>query len=113
MKFADPKSDIAFKKGSSNILSGAASLDSILEMMQELPRITIEIQVHTDNQASVQESVELSQRRADVLKLYLVAKGIRPDRIKALGLGSEFPVADNTTKKGRAKNRRVEVRRTD
>jgi outer membrane protein OmpA-like peptidoglycan-associated protein len=48
-----------------------------------------------------------------VLKLYLVAKGIRPDRIKALGLGSEFPIAANSTEAGRAKNQRVEVRRIE
>jgi outer membrane protein OmpA-like peptidoglycan-associated protein len=105
--------DITFERGTSKISGGSASLDRIIKAMKELPRSKIEIQVHTDNRLPVRESAEISQRRADVLKLYLVAKGIRPDRIKALGLGSEFPIADNTTSEGRAKNSRVEVRRTE
>ena len=104
---------IAFEPGTSRIVSGTEILDRIFTAMQKAPTSTIEFQVHTDNRGSADSCRVLSQNRADVLKLYLVAKGIRPDRIKAVGLGSEFPVADNSTEAGRTKNRRVEVRRIE
>lgn len=106
-------SDLGFEEGTSKIVSGTETLDKIYATMSKTPKMTIEIQVHTDNRGPSAECSELSQSRADVIKLYLVSKGIRPDKIKALGLGSEFPVADNSTAAGRAENMRVEVRRID
>ena len=105
--------DIWFEEGTSKIVSGAETLDKIFSLMSANPKMMIEIQVHTDNRGSASECSTLSQNRADIIKLYLVSKGVRPERIKALGLGSEFPIADNSTAEGRAKNMRVEIRRTD
>jgi outer membrane protein OmpA-like peptidoglycan-associated protein len=102
---------VAFEPGSSKIVSGTDVLDRIFKELQKNTSASIEFQVHTDNRGSLENCRLLSQSRADVLKLYLVAKGIRPDRIKSLGMGSEFPIADNSTDTGRAKNQRVEVRR--
>ncbi len=104
---------VAFEPGKSKIVSGSEILDKIFDAMQKAPASKIEFQVHTDNLGPSDSCRALSQKRADVLKLYLVAKGIRPDRIKALGMGSDFPVADNSTEEGRAKNRGVEVRRIE
>lgn len=104
---------LAFEPGSSKIVSGTEELDKLHSAMTKYPKSTIEFQVHTDNQGSLAECARLSQSRADILKLYLVTKGVKPGRIKALGLGSEFPVTDNSTAEGRAKNQRVEVRRID
>ncbi|MBN1576232.1 MAG: OmpA family protein [Chitinispirillaceae bacterium] len=104
---------VAFEPGASRIVSGSEMLDRIFKAMQKAPASVVEFQVHTDNRGSADSCRVLSQKRADVLKLYLVAKGIRPDRIKAVGLGSEFPIADNSTETGRAKNQRVEVRRIE
>lgn len=105
-------SAVAFDPGTSRIVSGADLLDRIAQTMHAIPTATIEFQVHTDNVGSSKSNNDLSQSRANVLKLYLVSKGIRPDRITALGLGSEFPVDDNSTEGGRARNNRVELRRT-
>jgi len=106
-------SDIGFEEGTSKLTSGTETLDKIYSIMSKTPKMAVEFQVHTDNQGASTESSVLSQSRADVIRLYLVSKGIRPDKIKALGLGSEFPIADNSTASGRAKNQRVEVRRVD
>ncbi|HTQ02199.1 MAG TPA: OmpA family protein, partial [Polyangiaceae bacterium] len=51
---------------------------------------------------------QLSQDRADAVKQYIVDQGIDPKRIKTHGYGSEQPIADNKTKAGREKNRRIE-----
>jgi len=53
--------------------------------------------------------VKLSQRRADAVKKLLVENGIQANQIEALGMGEEFPIAENTTNAGKAKNRRVEI----
>jgi|GEM_PF-4010720 len=104
--------EVAFEPGTSRIVSGTDLLDRIARAMLAIPVASIEFQVHTDNVGSSKSSSALSQNRANVLKLYLVSKGIRPDRITALGLGSEFPIDDNSTEGGRARNNRVELRRT-
>ena len=54
--------------------------------------------------------MELSQKRTESVKIYLMGKGIMAARITAIGLGKEKPIADNKTSMGRAKNRRVELR---
>jgi OmpA-OmpF porin, OOP family len=70
----------------------------------------IEIQGYTDSRGSEQYNVGLSQRRAEAVERYLVTKNIPLYRISIVGLGKEDPVADNKNEKGRAQNRRVEVR---
>jgi outer membrane protein OmpA-like peptidoglycan-associated protein len=57
--------------------------------------------------------MDLSQRRAQSVVDYLVDKGISPDRLSAKGYGPDHPVADNNTRVGRAKNRRVNFVKID
>lgn len=64
---------------------------------------------HTDSIGSDAYNQKLSQRRAQAVKDYMVSKGISADRIQIKGMGESQPVADNKTKEGRAKNRRVEI----
>ena len=70
----------------------------------------MEIQGHTDNIGSAAYNKDLSQRRAESVRTYLIGKGVAEGRLTAHGYGLEQPVADNKTEKGRAKNRRVEFR---
>ncbi|MBI3541286.1 MAG: OmpA family protein [Deltaproteobacteria bacterium] len=63
-----------------------------------------------DSVGSQQANLRFSLRRAKVIKKMLVQRGINPSRIKVEGKGSETPVAPNTTKSGRALNRRAEIR---
>ena len=64
---------------------------------------------HADSIGSDAYNQKLSVRRAESVKAYLVSKGIEPNRIYTEGKGEKQPVADNKTREGRAKNRRVEI----
>jgi OOP family OmpA-OmpF porin len=70
----------------------------------------VEIQGFTDSTGSENTNVALSQRRAENVLRYLVGKGVPLHRISIIGLGEANPAADNTTRDGRAQNRRVEIR---
>jgi OOP family OmpA-OmpF porin len=64
---------------------------------------------HADSIGGDAYNQKLSVRRAESVKAYLVSKGIEPNRVYTEGKGEKQPVADNKTKEGRAKNRRVEI----
>jgi len=87
-------------------------LNEIADLLKEKKGMEIEIAGHTDNTGSEAHNKELSQRRADAIRNYLIKKGANPDHITAVGYGAEQPIAPNTTPEGRAKNRRIEVRVT-
>lgn len=87
-----------------------AELNELVEFMERKENIRIEIAGHTDSTGEEEDNMKLSQRRAERVKQYLVSKGIDARRIEAQGYGENQPVADNSTKEGRQKNRRTEVR---
>lgn len=64
---------------------------------------------HTDSVGPEEYNQRLSVRRAESVKAHLVGQGIEANRIYTEGKGESQPVADNSTKEGRAKNRRVEI----
>ena len=64
---------------------------------------------HTDSDGSDAYNQKLSIRRSDAIKAYLVGKGVEKNRVYTEGKGEKQPVADNKTKEGKAKNRRVEI----
>jgi len=88
---------------------GKAKLD---ELVGKLKVVDVEVVIaigHTDSIGSKAYNQKLSVRRASAVKAYLVSKGIEANRIHTEGKGEMQPVADNKTKEGRAKNRRVEI----
>jgi outer membrane protein OmpA-like peptidoglycan-associated protein len=109
---ASPPQAVTFALGSS-VLSDEArqTLDSFASGISgQQSGYLVEIQGFTDSTGSENINVALSQRRADSVLRYLVSKGIPLHRISIVGLGEANPAADNTTRDGRARNRRVEVR---
>ncbi len=79
-------------------------------MMKEQPETHVELAGHTDNTGDEQYNKDLSLRRANAVKKYLVNSGISSDRIKTVGYGEERPMATNETLNGRKLNRRTEFR---
>jgi OOP family OmpA-OmpF porin len=70
----------------------------------------IEISGHTDNVGKPKANEELSQKRAQSCRAYVISKGIDGSRLDALGYGDERPIAPNTTNEGRQQNRRIEAK---
>lgn len=88
---------------------GKAKLDDLVGKIQGINLEVIIAVGHTDSVGSDAYNQKLSVRRAESVKAYLVSKGIEKNRVYTEGKGEKQPVADNKTKEGRAKNRRVEI----
>jgi outer membrane protein OmpA-like peptidoglycan-associated protein len=87
------------------------TLGKILALLQARPDLRLEVQGHTDNVGNDTYNQELSNARAASVITWLSGKGIAADRLSARGYGMRVPIADNGTDEGRAKNRRVELRK--
>ena len=92
--------------------AASAKLQQVVDFAKQYPDANLEVSGYTDNRGSKAYNLKLSQRRANSVKAYLVKQGVSADRISTKGYGVEMPVADNNTRVGRAKNRRVEIRYT-
>lgn len=103
---------IVFKVNSSTLSDqGKQKLDSVVSAVAgQQGGYQIEIQGFTDTSGSEAYNISLSERRAETVLRYLVAKGLPLHRATLLGLGEERPVAANSFREGREQNRRVEVR---
>lgn len=103
---------INFETGKSTIKSESQPIvDEIYKMMKDNPSLKILIEGHTDNVGNKASNQTLSEQRAASVKTALVNKGIAADRINTVGYGQDKPIADNSTDEGRAKNRRVEIKK--
>ena len=85
-------------------------LDNLKSLLVNENEIKIEIAGHTDNNGSELANQLLSENRAKSVKSYLVKNGIDKLRINCVGYGEKQPIADNNSKQGREKNRRIEIR---
>jgi len=103
---------IYFNENKTNIDPVAAKvLDRDAMILKDNPNIKVEIGGHTDFSGSEGARQKISEKRAESAKKYMMDKfNIPGDRITTKGYGSQKPIADNKTKEGRAKNRRVEFR---
>ena len=78
-------------------------------IMKKNPDLKVEVDGHADSTGAAAYNMTLSEKRAEAVKKYFVDQGIDPDRLTTKGFGITKPAADNKTKEGRAKNRRVEL----
>lgn len=103
---------INFESGKSIIKSDSENIiDELYTMLSSNPALKIIIEGHTDNVGNAASNKTLSEQRAASVKTSLVNKGISADQIKTIGYGQDKPVADNSTEDGKAKNRRVEIKK--
>jgi general secretion pathway protein A len=108
--FPDRKIVIYFNHNSNDLPDRAyETLDRIAGFMVDNPEAKININGYTDASGAYGYNISISKFRANMVKGYLVGKGVEPLKIKASGLGPKDPIASNATEKGRQKNRRVEV----
>lgn len=101
---------VLFATGQATILPGAqAQLNEVAEALKTQAEHHFSVEGHTDNQGTDRVNDDLSTRRANAVRDYLVVRGVSAAAITATGFGSRRPVADNRTVEGRAMNRRVEI----
>jgi outer membrane protein OmpA-like peptidoglycan-associated protein len=100
---------VLFRSNDAQLLPAAQTrLDEVATALLTNAR-PVSIEGYTDSRGSQSRNVDLSQRRAEVVRSYLVSRGLPADRVVAKGMGPDRPIADNTSAEGRASNRRVEI----
>jgi peptidoglycan-associated lipoprotein len=106
--------DIFYDYDKSNIRPDAAiRLDTLVQTLQDNPKINIELSSHTDQRGKDAYNLKLSQRRAEAAVAYIVSKGISPTRITAKGYGETRPIVkDAKTEEEYQRNRRTEFKVT-
>jgi outer membrane protein OmpA-like peptidoglycan-associated protein len=102
---------VLFASSKSELLPAAqVKLNSVAEALtQQDPDSKMVVEGHTDSQGAQGYNQDLSQRRAQSVRDYLVSRGIAADRLTSQGFGSSRSIADNKSAEGRANNRRVEI----
>ena len=105
--------DVTFAVDSTDITpSFRSALDQVAQSMIQYPSSLVDVMGHTDSTGAESYNLDLSRRRAESVSNYLVSRGVSRARLETVGYGEQYPVADNTTPEGRARNRRVEIRIT-
>jgi outer membrane protein OmpA-like peptidoglycan-associated protein len=102
---------VLFVTNKSDLLPGAqAKLSEVADALtKQDTEAKIVVEGHTDSQGGAAYNQDLSQRRAQSVRDYLVTRGIAADRVTSQGFGPTRPIADNASAEGRANNRRVEI----
>jgi len=103
------KGKIRFESGRATIDPDSVGLlDRLTETALRCPAANIDIVSHTDADGDEGFNQALSEKRAQAVADYLVRAGLPAERFKAVGYGSQQPVASNDTDEGKAQNRRIE-----
>jgi outer membrane protein OmpA-like peptidoglycan-associated protein/tetratricopeptide (TPR) repeat protein len=87
----------------------SAELEQLAAMLQENPKLRLEISGHTDNVGKKEDNLKLSTSRAQAVVAHLVTNGISAARLQAKGYGDSRPIAPNETEVGKSNNRRTEI----
>jgi len=104
---------VTFENNSAKLTPGSRDiLDDVAESLVAWPDVHVEVGGHTDSRGEAAYNEQLSQKRADAVRAYLMAKGVDETRLTTKGYGETKPAGDNDTAAGRAKNRRVELKKT-
>ena len=102
--------DLLFETGRSELKGNTANnLGKLAAFLNRYSDRSVTIEGYTDNVGSDDANFNLSQRRAESVRSYLISQGIAPTRLDASGKGEDLPVASNNSASGRQLNRRVEV----
>jgi len=110
-KITSIASKIFFETGSDKLkTSSLAQLDILADILKRYNAAVLTIEGHTDNVGDDSFNQNLSQKRAQAVKDYLMTKGILESRLIAIGFGEAKPIADNNSSAGRTQNRRVELK---
>lgn len=89
-------------------------LDDVAGVIAAHPEVgRVQVEGHTDNKGNDAYNLKLSQSRADAVRTYMIARGIPPERLVAVGFGESNPIDTNQTDDGRSTNRRVEFNLVD
>lgn len=105
------RQQVKFATAKFRVLPGSFKLlNQVALVLNDFPKMRLSIEGHTDNVGGESANMKLSQRRAEAVRDYLVAKGISPARLQAIGYGPTKPIASNKTTRGKALNRRTEFR---
>jgi outer membrane protein OmpA-like peptidoglycan-associated protein len=108
--FAERKVIIHFQHNSNEIPADAYdTLNRIADFMIRNPETQIKIKGYTDSLGAYSYNLMVSEQRANTIKNYLIAKGVKPPKMIAFGLGPQDFVASNESEEGRRLNRRVEI----
>ena len=110
-KFTGVVKGINFRRNSADIkASSFPLLKEAVKVFRDYPDLRVEISGHTSNEGKRDFNMKLSRKRAASVKGFLVSAGIDERRIGTIGYGPDRPIADNDTKEGQEKNRRIEFR---
>ena len=103
-------SGLFFDTGKATLKKGAqATLTRIADQLKTDDKVKVTIEGHTDSVGTAEKNQQLSEKRAQAVRDYLVGTGLAADRLIAVGRGEEQPIATNKTAAGRQQNRRVEL----
>jgi outer membrane protein OmpA-like peptidoglycan-associated protein len=103
-------SDVLFPIDSARLAPDARdSLDEMARVLNEYPKSAVVVQGYTDATGTEEHNQDLSERRAQAVKNYLVLRGVDEERMSALGFGESSPIASNSSESGRQRNRRVDI----
>ena len=106
---AAARTPIQFGSGGDRITEDSVpTLELIAEFLVANPSVRVQIIGHTDSDGEEDANLTLSRIRAEAVRAQLIARGVEAERLTPLGMGEYDPVADNVTREGKARNRRIE-----
>jgi outer membrane protein OmpA-like peptidoglycan-associated protein len=100
---------VLFRSNEATLLPGAETrLDEVAAALIANGK-PVGVEGYTDSRGSQSRNMDLSQRRAESVRTYLISRGLPAEQVAARGMGPDRPIADNSSAEGRANNRRVEI----